>query len=400
MTKLTSGWAMIVHVTRVLMILGSGETSPAMVTPHQQLFARLETNTRAVLLDSPYGFQENADELTQRTIQYFGDSVGRTVEAVTFRSAPVVDPVAHAMEMAKLRAASWIFAGPGSPSYALHTWAGSAVPDALHAVLRDGGAVVFASAAALTLGLVTVPVYEIYKVGSVPEWLNGLDIFGRATGLRAAIVPHWNNAEGGTHDTRFCYLGERRLRMLEEVLPEGAFVLGIDEHTGLVIDLDTGIADVVGRGSVTVRSNGREWSIATGSSTTLAEIAEHADVDSRPAVVGAGVAPGRVTALEQALEQRDVRSALALLAELDRTASTTDQREAVGSYLARCIAALADSVEVTTAATPYVELLLAQRARARDDKRWSDSDAIRDGLGVLGIEVRDGADGVTWGFTR
>lgn len=367
-----------------------------MVTPHQQLFARLETNARAVLLDSPYGFQENADELTQRTIQYFADSVGRKVEAVTFRSTPVSDPVAHALEMAKLRGAGWIFAGPGSPSYALHTWAGSAVPDALHAVLRDGGAVVFASAAALTLGLVTVPVYEIYKVGSVPQWLDGLDIFGRATGLRAAIVPHWNNAEGGTHDTRFCYLGERRLRMLEDTLPDGAFVLGIDEHTGLVIDLDTGAAEVVGRGSVTVRSNVREWPVATGASTTLAELAEHADVEPPSGAVGLGVSAGPVAALDQALEQRDVRSALALLAEVDRGSSTSEERQAVGSYLARCIAALGDSVDVT----PYIELLLRQRARAREDKRWSDSDAIRDGLSALGIEVRDSPDGASWGFTR
>jgi cyanophycinase-like exopeptidase len=393
---------MIVDMPRVLMILGSGETSPAMVTPHQQLFARLGSTTHAMLLDSPYGFQENADELTERTIQYFRDRVGRKVEAVTFRSSPVVDPAGHAIDMARLRAARWIFAGPGSPSYALRTWAGSAVPDALHAVLREGGAVVFASAAALTLGLVTVPVYEIYKVGSVPQWLDGLDIFGRATGLRAAIVPHWNNAEGGTHDTRFCYLGERRLRMLEDLLPDDSFVLGIDEHTGFVIDLDTGAADVVGRGSATVRSNGREWSLTTGSSTTLAEIAERAEVEpSFPAATEtAGLAPGAVAALEQALEQRDVPTALALVAEFDRTASTTEQRRAATSYLARCIAALGGSGDVTATVTPYVELLLAQRARARDDKRWSDSDAIRDGLSALGIEVRDGSDGVTWDLNR
>ena len=32
-----------------------------------------------------------------------------------------------------------------------------------------------------------------------------------ATGLPAVVVPHYDNAEGGHHDTRFCYLGERRL---------------------------------------------------------------------------------------------------------------------------------------------------------------------------------------------
>ena len=42
---------------RILTILGSGETSPTMVTPHQRTFARLGSDVRAVLLDTPYGFQ-------------------------------------------------------------------------------------------------------------------------------------------------------------------------------------------------------------------------------------------------------------------------------------------------------------------------------------------------------
>jgi hypothetical protein len=395
---------MIVDVTRVLMMLGSGETSPTMVTPHQRLFARLAPGAVAVQLDSPYGFQENADELTERTRQYFRDSVGHDVTPVTFRSAAVgdpavSDPVAHATEMARLRAADWIFAGPGSPSYALRTWAGSAVPDALHARLREGGAVVFASAAVLTLGLLTVPVYEIYKVGEVPRWLPGLDVLGRATGLRAAIVPHWNNAEGGTHDTRFCYLGERRLRQLEDQLPDDTFVLGIDEHTGLVVDLDSGEAEVVGRGCVTVRNHGREWSVASGSSTTVAEIADRAAVTAAaadPIAAETSRGGGSDQAIEQALRSADVAGALALVAELDRTAASAAERDRVRSYLARCIAAIQEPVDVTKTITPYVELLLGLRSHARADKRWADSDAIRDGLLAVGVEVRDSADAVSW----
>ena len=30
-----------------------------------------------------------------------------------------------------------------------------------------------------------------------------------------SVIPHFDNAEGGNHDTRFCYLGERRLAVLE-----------------------------------------------------------------------------------------------------------------------------------------------------------------------------------------
>ena len=70
-----------------------------------------------------------------------------------------------------------------------------------------------------------------------------------AAGIRAAIIPHYDNNEGGTHDTRFCYLGERRLSAMEKDLPEGAFVLGIDEHTACVLDLDAGTASVKGAAS-------------------------------------------------------------------------------------------------------------------------------------------------------
>ena len=65
----------------------------------------------------------------------------------------------------------------------------------LAAVLENDGVVCFASAAALTLGAFTAPVYEIYKAG-VPEpyWLDGLDLMGRA-GLRCAVVsPSVNTA--------------------------------------------------------------------------------------------------------------------------------------------------------------------------------------------------------------
>jgi cysteinyl-tRNA synthetase len=45
-----------------------------------------------------------------------------------------------------------------------------------------------------------------------------------------------------------------------------------------------------------------------------------------------------------------------------------------------------------------VDLILQLRASARADKRWADSDAIRDGLVAAGIEVRDTENGVEWGL--
>jgi len=390
-------------MARILTIMGSGETSPTMVTPHQRIFSSLGRDVRAVLLDSPYGFQENADELTERAQQYFRESVGREVNEVSFRSAPPRDLTDHATQMAALNAADWIFAGPGSPTYALRTWDGSAVPDALNRRLRDGGAVTFASAAALTLGKFTIPVYEIYKVGQDPHWLGGLDVFGAATGLNAAIVPHWNNAEGGTHDTRFCWLGERRLVALEALLPDDAFIIGIDEHTGIVIDLDSGVVEIVGKGTFVVRKNGVEWIRQAGETTSLDEIAAAGNADQTRVVAQHLTAPGdaesAADAIRAALDSGDTATALALIADVNRHAETASERGEIGAWIARAISSLGDPVDVTATVVPLVTLLLELRAAARADKRWADSDLIRDGLAAAGIEVRDTPDGVQWEVT-
>jgi cyanophycinase-like exopeptidase len=404
-----------VTTPRLLVILGSGETSPTMVTPHQQVFAELASGlgeaaraeVPAVALDSPYGFQENADELTERIHDYFADSVGREVSPVRFRSRDdlAADPAGHAEEMARLRAARWIFAGPGSPSYALRTWTDSGVAPALHdrlSVAGGGGAVVFASAAALTLGVVTVPVYEVYKVGEEPRWLDGLDVFGRATGLAAAVIPHFDNTEGGTHDTRYCYLGERRLRRLERELPDATFVLGVDEHTGLIIDLSTGDARVVGRGAVTIRVGEHCTVRPTGSTMTLDDIAKWGGGATRPTEPTPIPSTHDVPSAAQVdalLNSSNVSAAVQALLEL-LTSGGSDQ-PSVTALVARVGAlAAAPHVDVTATVRPYVELLLRLRQTARDERRFADADAIRDQLEGLGVDVRDTADGATWELSK
>ena len=170
------------------------------------------------MLDTPFGFQENADDIAARTVAYFRDSVGRHVEVASFRDAPTATPLEYERMCALVAQAGWVFAGPGSPTYAIRQWSGTRVPDLLAEKLTTGGVVVFSSAAAVGLGEVALPVYEIYKVGAAPRLGRRASTWCAAAGLRAAVIPHYNNAEGGTHDTRFCYMGERRLRVLEEAL--------------------------------------------------------------------------------------------------------------------------------------------------------------------------------------
>jgi cyanophycinase-like exopeptidase len=209
----------------------------------------------AVALDTTFGFQTNADDLADRTTRYFADSVGATVGVASWRSRDA-DAAARERALAALSRAAWVFAGPGSPSYALRHWVGTPVPDALLDVAHRGGTLVFGSAAACTVGVLALPVYEIYKAGHDPFWLDGLDLLGRLTGLAAVVVPHYDNAEGGGYDTRFCYLGEERLETLQARLPTGVGVLGVDEHTAVIFDTDAGTVTVSGNGMMTVRPPG------------------------------------------------------------------------------------------------------------------------------------------------
>jgi len=70
-------------VPRLLAIMGSGETAPTMVKVHRRLLERLgPPPVPAVLLDTPFGFQENAREIAGRAVTYFRESLHAAI-AVT-----------------------------------------------------------------------------------------------------------------------------------------------------------------------------------------------------------------------------------------------------------------------------------------------------------------------------
>ena len=69
------------QLPRILTIMGSGETAPTMVKVHRQVLERLgPPPVAAVLLDTPFGFQENATELAQRVVHYFAESLRAPIE--------------------------------------------------------------------------------------------------------------------------------------------------------------------------------------------------------------------------------------------------------------------------------------------------------------------------------
>jgi len=419
---------------RILTIMGSGETAPTMVSTHRSLTSKLPSPAKAVLLDTPYGFQENAPELARRAVEYFKTSVNIDITVaglvrLTDTHLPA-DPVAVERGLRAVSDADYIFAGPGSPTYALRQWSGSPIARVLTEKMTRGGIVTFASAAALTLGKATVPVYEIYKVGQNVELLEGLDILS-AIGVNAAVIPHYDNAEGANHDTRFCYLGETRLQLFETMLDDDTWVLGIDEHTGLIIDLDAEAATVVGNGTVTLRLRGTShvhpsgsviplatlqnpWSALSGTTESTTSPSNAVSPTSTSEQVSAE--PGSLEEEMQrhqrdfanALQQRDadsaVRSCLALEQAMHDWSIDTLQsdamdraREALRSMISQLGDAAVSGVKnPRDVVAPYVEAMLQVRATVRAEKRYDLSDILRDAFVNIGIEVRDTADGVEW----
>ena len=448
--------------SQVLAIMGSGETSPTMVTVHKALVAGMGGQPAgALLLQTPYAFQENCADISARARQYFARSVGLTVSVF-----PDDEPAGQghgpgaglaAARLTPLRTAGWVFSGPGSPTYALARWDASGVSQALRDRIAAGhGLTVMASAAAATIGCATLPVYEIYKAGADPHWLGGLDLLG-LLGLPVALIPHYNNTEGGTHDTRYCYLGERRLARMERELPAGAAVLGVDEHTAAVIDLAAATLAVTGRGTVTIRRAGQSTVLPAGTILSLADLRGLIRGEARAAgVTGAagrtspeasgspdspddrdtgfaaplplpeltalarerfeaadraGDVPGMVTAildLEAAItdwatdteEDQGTAQSRAVLRGLitalgQRTAELA-ARAARPARLAGLIPAAGGSCAPSGPLGAVVEPLLTLRAELREQGAWPAADTIRDALTAAGFQLQDTADGTRW----
>jgi hypothetical protein len=437
-----------VATERVLAIIGSGETSPTMVTVHRELLARLELSSpQAIALATPYAFQENAPDVSARTQRYFADSVGLQVR-VAAGTSPNADPGMapplippdeedEARQAAAIRAADWVFAGPGSPSYALAHWQAGPVAAGLRdRVLAGDGLTVMASAAAATAGRFTLPVYEIYKAGGAPRWLDGLDLLG-PLGLTVALIPHYDNAEGGRYDTRHCYLGERRLAVMERDLPDDAAVLGVDEHTAVLIDLRTSDVEIRGRGGVTVRRSGHSVVLSAGTRLSMADLRDlvhgirraaddgHGPASDEDAPGGGAAAAGDGETLNPPLplpeimaaaEQRfeaaaDTRDADAMVgvileletaigqweADMDEDQGTEQARALLRSLVGRLGRVAQDGLtDPRDRLRPAVEPLLELRAMLRGAGNFAAADAIRQALTAAGFDVSDTPEGTRW----
>ncbi|MBL8094474.1 MAG: hypothetical protein JNL73_09910 [Anaerolineales bacterium] len=401
-----------------LVIMGSGELADSMAEVHRALLAA-HPDPRPVFLNSPAGFELNLENINHKAAAYFERNFGLALAVADF-PGPQGTPAQIAAALTTIRTGNYLFAGPGSPSYALRVWRNSPVFAAVLERWREGATLIFSSAAALTLGAHTIPVYEIYKVGADVHWLPGLDVLGEL-GLPAAVVPHWNNRSGDQHDTRFCFMGAPRLRQLEMLLPSEALLIGVDEYTAARIRPAAGSGDVLGVGTVAIHAHGAAHAFSRGETFTLdtwrglnvaaaamPEIDGGLDPDAPAADTAPVSAIDDITPLrdraDQALRAGDFADAvealvgLSLITQAGLEQGVHDRADCAAQALATLLPRLAQlkPKPVEDHATALMDLMLTMRAHLRAAKQWALADQLRDGLTALGYRINDTPDGATW----
>jgi hypothetical protein len=340
---------------------------------HRELLKPI-ADLEAVNLDTAYGFQLNVPQMSEKLEEYFAKSLNVTLTTLPFPSYERATELERTLFKRQVRDANYVFTGPGSPTYALAQWAPLKFGDDLLSVLDKGGTICAASAASLTLGAFTAPIYEIYKVGDEdPRWREGLNVLG-ALGLNCVVIPHFDNNEGGNYDTRYCYLGEPRLLMLESQLPDGVATLGIDEHTALIFDFAEETLTVRGRANGYWRVNGQARVLENATTIHLSELRVDS-ITPRPQKAEAVRRANLPLELAEIAETggEGGREALALLVQLASTGG-----------------------EGFIDPTSLVEAVLKSRASARAQGHFELADQLRDVIVNAGIDVQDTPEGSTW----
>lgn len=413
-------------------LIGSGEMAATMVETHKTLLSKSGPSGKAFFLDTPAGFQENADLISQRAVHFFKQQVQQEMEIASFKTAGKATSPEGETLFRDLSEARYVLIGPGSPTYTVRQLKETAIPVLFSAMVTRGGTLAVASAAALTVGSHTLPVYEIYKVGEELHWVEGLNILG-LLGLDVVVVPHWNNAEGGNHDTRFCYMGEKRFRDLESMLPGGRSIIGLDEHTACILDFSTGTAAVEGLGNVTVRCNGEEQYYSRGDRISFEQLLcvkglpeDETGKTSRSGDENSVEAdPSTVEILQQdqsfwksmhaveeafhrAMDRRDSAGMVNQLLEADRllwqAQLDLENPEFVsqGRELFRELIVLAGTgIEQVAQKIPdkfnnLVEGMIELREKYRQGKNWAEADQIRSILQDTGVVLEDTHEGPRW----
>jgi hypothetical protein len=331
--------------------LGSGETSLAGGRIFESLARLIPDPLHVSIMETPAGFELNASIVAGRVGEFFKTRLQNykpSIDLIPARKQGTEFSPNNLEILKPLLRANVIFMGPGSPTYLARQLRGSLAWDIIRARHRLGATLIFSSAATISVGAWVLPVYEIYKVGEDVHTKEGLSFFSDF-GMDLSFVPHWNNAEGGTDlDTSRCFVGIERFDQWMKLLPLENILIGLDEHSGIVMDFEKGVCNVHGVSSVSVLRNAGMEIYPAGASFSLKELGDFSLSDP----VRKGIRP-------------EVWEMVLNASKVDDSAAPPDE------------------------ALKLLEL--RKEARARKD--FAESDRLRDRISEMGWTIQDGREG-------
>jgi cyanophycinase-like exopeptidase len=330
--------------------LGSGETSLAGGRIFETLARLLPDPPRVAVMETPAGFELNSASVAGRVADFLRarlQNFAAHVDVIPARKRGTAFSPDNPEILQPLLHANLIFMGPGSPTYAARQLQGTLAWDIIRAQHRLGATLVFASAATISVSAWVLPVYEIYKVGQDVFSLPGLNLFSDF-GASLSFIPHWNNAEGGADlDTSRCFIGMERFAQWCDMLPSDHTIVGLDEHTGLILDFEKNECTVNGVSSVSLVRECNPEIFAAGRTFPLSEFGSFN--------------------LPYSLESGISSTAWEMVSRASRAMKESPEADVLSLMDAR------------------------QKARAAQD--WAESDRLRDEIASRGWTVRDTSDG-------
>ena len=330
--------------------LGSGETSLAGGRIFESLARFISDPLRVAIMETPAGFELNSALVAGRVGDFFRTRLQNfkpVIDLVPARKRDSAFSPDDPEIIKPLLNANLIFMGPGSPTYAIRQLKDTLAWDVIRARHRLGATLVFASAATISIGAHSLPVYEIYKVGQDVHVVDGLNLF-KDFGVHLSFIPHWNNADGGVDlDTSRCFVGMDRFADWCNLVPSENTTLGLDEHTGIIMDFESRTCEVSGVSSVSLVGANGTMIYPSDSKFALSELG---DIHIPDPI------------------EKDIP---AHVWDMVLNAPALDDHK--------------PSDEIIT--------LAEQRVSARANKNWAESDRLRDEISALGWTVQDSKDG-------
>ena len=271
-----------------IILFGSGETLPSSGSAYDFVAQKMTSPLDISFLETPAGFQNNSEKVAKNVADFIERRLSNYhpfSRLIPARAKGTNLSPDNPLILKPMLQSNWIFMGPGSPTYTVKQLENSLILKYLYAMHYCGAALTLSSAAVLAISALTLPVYEIYKVGEDLHWKGGLNFFENY-GSNIVFIPHWNNKDGGPDlDTSRCFMGLGRFNKLEEMLSPEIILLGIDEQTAICIYfIGSNSCNIFGKGSVTIKQDSRTQTFPKGE-YDLAELGINLIVPEREVLV-------------------------------------------------------------------------------------------------------------------